>query len=266
MSDKNLLLLGIAAIIATMVLSYVLFPGLGRFVPVNENSDALNPANQRASAGDVLTTQKKEIIKETPDYSENVSYPEIVNMQDADAREKTNKAIEKFVLNHIAKFEKQILSEERAGDFQDYLQIQYLVMFLSESLVSINFSGSEDFGGAHPSSYLMTFNYDISTDREIKLSDIFKQGTDYPGIISNICREKLSAQFGDDEALKSWVEEGTKPEADSFENFGLTGNSLVVFFNPYEVGPYAMGIQTVEITFDEIKQYLNAGGALEGLI
>ncbi|MBU3964638.1 DUF3298 and DUF4163 domain-containing protein [Patescibacteria group bacterium] len=264
MSDKNLLILGIAGIIAIMVLSYVLFPGAKRFV--DEDSNGLNIANQVGTSDKILTTENQEIIKETPIYTENISYPKIVNMQDINAQEKTNKAIEDFVLERVANFEEQIMSEDVFEDFQDYLQIQYLVTLLNESLVSISFSASENFGGAHPNNYAITFNYDITGAKKVELWDIFKKGVDYKGVISEICQEKLLVQFGEDEALESWIKEGTEPKEGSFENFVLTNASLVISFNPYEVGPYAIGIQTVEIFFTDIEQYLDTQGLLVDLI
>ncbi|MBU1045703.1 DUF3298 and DUF4163 domain-containing protein [Patescibacteria group bacterium] len=264
MSDKNLLLFGITGIIAIMILSYVLFPGVRRLA--NENTSELNTADQTTTSGKVLTTENQEMVKETPDYSENISYPKIINMPEADVQERVNQAIADFILGPVADFEEQVMSEDIFEDFQDYLQIQYLVTLLNESLVSISFSESQNFGGAHPNNYTTNFNYDIAGGEKFELKDIFKKEVDYQGIISGICREKLLAQFGEDEALGLWINEGTEPKAGNFENFGLTGGSLVIYFNPYEVGPYAMGIQTVEITFAEIEQYLDTEGLLKDLI
>ncbi len=269
MSDKNLLIFGIIGIIAVMALSYILFPGVRHIA--NEPSSEFNAVNQTAvtttnKTNNILTAENQDITKQTSDYSENVAYPKLINMQDVGAQDKVNKVIKDFILGQVANFEEQIMSEDISEGFQDYLQIQYLITLLNESLVSISFSVSENFGGAHPNNYTMTFNYDIAGGRNLALGDILQKGVSYQKIIGGICQEKLIAQLGQDEASKAWIEEGTSPQTGNFENFGLTGASLVIYFNPDEVGPYAMGVQTIEIPFTDINQYLDTQGILKDLI
>lgn len=264
MSDRKLLAFGIMGIVGIMILSYVLFPGGNRFPNSSDNN--INQNLNTDVAGDILGTESQEIKKDTPSYSENVSYPKIVNMENIEGQNKANKVIEEFVLGIVSSFEEQVQSAETTGGIKNSLLTQYLVTFISESLASISFSTSEDMGGAHPNNYITTFNYDITKNAEIKLGDVFKKGVDYTKIIGDICKEKLLVQFGSDESLKAWIEEGTKSKTGGFTNFTITGKSLVIYFNPYEVGPYAMGIQTVEIDFTEIEQYLDSEGILGDLM
>ncbi|MCX6738271.1 MAG: DUF3298 domain-containing protein [Candidatus Parcubacteria bacterium] len=264
MSDRKLLTFGLIGIVAIMVLSYVLFPSGKRFPSFSDNN--INQSLNTSIPNNTLGTESQEIKKDAPSYSENVSYPKIVNLKDADKQDKTNKAIEEFATGIVSTFEDQLQKSEPSNSSKNSLLAQYLVSFVGESLISVSFSVSEDLGGAQPNNYITTFNYNIIESTEIQLGDVFKKGVDYTKIIGDICKEKLLAQFGSDESLKAWIEEGTKPKTGSFVNFTITGKSLVIYFNPYEVGPYAMGIQTVEIDFTDLQQYLNSEGILGDLM
>lgn len=44
--------------------------------------------------------------------------------------------------------------------------------------------------------------------------------------------------------------------------FIITGNSLQIYFYPYEIGPYAAGFITFEIPYSEITDIIDTGGEL----
>jgi hypothetical protein len=45
----------------------------------------------------------------------------------------------------------------------------------------------------------------------------------------------------------SWIEEGAGPNGDNFARWALVEEGLILFFDPYQVAPYAAGPQVVTI-------------------
>jgi hypothetical protein len=111
--------------------------------------------------------------------------------------------------------------------------------------------------GAHPNGYYRTFTFDKSTGKEISLNDLFTGS--YLQRLSEISRQELpgiiSAKTGY-EANLEYIEMGTTANIENFQNFALQGNNLVLIFPPYQVGPYALGPQFLEIPLTEISDIL----------
>ena len=51
-----------------------------------------------------------------------------------------------------------------------------------------------------------------------------------------------------DDMLRS----GTAPEAENFSSFALTPEGIRIFFQPYQVAPWAAGPQVVDIPLDAL--------------
>ncbi|MBU2103801.1 DUF3298 domain-containing protein [Patescibacteria group bacterium] len=106
--------------------------------------------------------------------------------------------------------------------------------------------------GAHPNSFYRTFVFDAETGTELKLKDLFSPRTEYLKRISEIVRFNLQEKFGTG-IDSSYLQQGTEPKASNFETFVIEGDTLVLLFPPYQVGPYALGPQSVAIPFAELE-------------
>ncbi len=123
--------------------------------------------------------------------------------------------------------------------------------FASPVATSYLFSIYEDTMGAHPNSYYRTFVFDLRTGKQIQLKDLFAPGADYLTPLSNTARAGLSAQLGED-VNTEYLNSGTAPEDINFQNFVIDGDTLVILFPPYQVGPYALGPQKVSILLSRL--------------
>lgn len=123
-------------------------------------------------------------------------------------------------------------------------------------------------GAAHPMTELITYNYSTVSSGEIdSISRLFKKDTDYLGVLSEICRKKLT-----DEAVKNgydniseMIEDGTSRKEENYRTWFVENDSLRIIFNPYQAGPYVMGIQEVPIALTELLAYFDPKGPLEYL-
>jgi len=126
---------------------------------------------------------------------------------------------------------------------KEALSSEYKV-YTGPRTISYVYTVYSDTHGAHPNTYFKTFTFDTQTGRQLSLADLFVNGypylshlsgrarSDLPGII-----QKQAGYPGDQDMINA----GTEPTTDNFSNFYISGNNLVIMFEPYQVGPYAMG-------------------------
>lgn len=90
--------------------------------------------------------------------------------------------------------------------------------------------------------------------QELNAGALFKEG--YQPVLEGKIRESLSRQFGADGVGLEF--EGL-PENFHFE---LHPSQIVVYFNPYEIGPYVLGQVRVPISYGEIREVIREEGPL----
>jgi hypothetical protein len=112
-------------------------------------------------------------------------------------------------------------------------------------------------GGAHPNTFTRYVNYDLRTGRRLRLSDLFRPGTEAD------LRARAEARFRQQEGLGP-----DAPLTDYFfannrfalnDNVTLTPTGLQFFYNPYEIKPYAAGPTKLEVPWSEVRALLRPG-------
>jgi hypothetical protein len=113
-------------------------------------------------------------------------------------------------------------------------------------------------GGAHGSTLREAYNYDLASGKMLSLNDLFNEGYDFKSIINQKISQEISTHpqdfFTDTTAFQSNSDksiDGGTPETPPVRGFAgisdvscyyLQENSLVIFFQQYEIAPYAAGI------------------------
>ncbi len=116
-------------------------------------------------------------------------------------------------------------------------------------------------GGAHGSVELLAQNFDMKNGTPLILDDIFTDPQNALLILSRVSRQVLSEGVledfrnpeGDDGFIDEMLRAGTEPQPENFVVFCLIPNGLRVYFPPYQVAPYAAGVQSVDITLDALQ-------------
>mgnify|MGYP002336223718 CR=1 FL=1 len=135
------------------------------------------------------------------------------------------------------------------------LNINYDIYHHSASVLSLQLTTSTYTGGAHPISFFQTYVFNLDQGRVIPFNEIFPPENDPLATIAPIARAQLHAQWGDD-AEGMWIEAGTAMDSANYQDFVLTEDSVIFFFEPYQVGPYAMGPQSVTIPMAELASVM----------
>lgn len=140
------------------------------------------------------------------------------------------------------------------------LQTDYAVQYYNGNILSLLFTDYAFTGGAHGSTISSTYNYDLASNKEINLSDIFKPGSDYLNFLSDYCLEDIRRQnalMGMD-SIEDMVKSGVDPLIpENFARFLLSADSLIIRFDQYQVGPGAAGSYNVRIGYEKFTELLN---------
>lgn len=106
-------------------------------------------------------------------------------------------------------------------------------------------------GGAHGMYGTECHTYSLNDGFELSLADLFNQSELQR--FDTLIREKIATQYHaatDDEL----VEAGFFPEYIApTENFLLRPDGITFYYNPYDIGCYALGAVEVSITWDELN-------------
>lgn len=223
--------------------------------------------------GDVelIAKQVKESNKKLM-YEIAAQYPQLTGGNNPNF-EKFNQAVRVPVTKRIAGFRKDMAPEAGAeppleGSMRSDLSIGYTVVLAQDDLVSIKFDVYSYFqGAAHPNSFSETINFDLKNGKQIKLSDLFKPGVKYLQAMANYCIADLKKQSQEKklELPADQIADGAAPKATNYESWTITKAGVGINFDPYQVGPYAVGPQFVLVPYSTLKDLINPDGPVAQL-
>jgi hypothetical protein len=176
-----------------------------------------------------------------------VYYPQIVGMSEKKAQAKVNQELrDQSRVKELPKNEP--LSYSYSGDFN--------VQFFQKHLLVLELTGYEyPFGAAHGMPTKINIPIDLNTGRIYALKDLFRQGSNYVKVLSEIIRTQIQQQedsYINEEDYKGIVEN---------QPFYVTDEYLVIYFQPYEIAAYAIGFPEFKISYQDIKSVINDTGA-----
>ncbi len=144
--------------------------------------------------------------------------------------------------------------------YTNELDISSSVQLCSSKISSVIFLNYYYTGGAHGITLSNPLNYDMKESKIIELKDIFKNDSDYLNKLSDYCREDLSKQLQNMDAVPDEIfKEGTAPVYENYSNFVILQNDIVIIFGQYQIAPYAAGMFGVRIPYEELASYLAEG-------
>lgn len=147
-----------------------------------------------------------------------------------------------FEIQEIAVKDKESFQEE-AWSFHPYqININYDIHSYND-IVSLTFDYYQYTGGAHGLSYRYSYNIDSKTGELLKLNDFLKRTKLTLEDINNKTKEILKSQPNDyyfDLDLIKISED---------QNYYLEDSAIVIYFQQYEIAPYAFGFPEIKIRY-----------------
>ena len=189
----------------------------------------------------------------------SLNIPVVGGMENREIQSQINAAFEKYAA------ERKEAMAKGAGDFareakkqgfpfRPYeLWIDYKVTYNKSGLLSLYTECYEYTGGAHGLTVRTQYNLSLNTGKEIALGELFREGTDYKGIINQEIARQISAEPN---KFFPAGDMGFKTIADN-QSFYFEEGGIVIYFGLYEIAPYASGIPEFKIPFALFKEGLN---------
>lgn len=206
-------------------------------------------------------------ISETDNfYNIQIEYPQF-----RDVAENFNDRISTFITEEVNIFKKdvkdnweariatmpsgQTIPENPVAPFDfiaDWNLIQLNEKYLSFVINIYYFSG-----GAHGFNKVHAFNYDIAQKKEITIGDFLDDSSQALQKLSQVATQQVISQLQSndvqiDDFLTQMIEQGAKPTLENYNNFNFNHNSLIIYFQQYQVAPGYLGPVTVTIFKDTL--------------
>ena len=122
-------------------------------------------------------------------------------------------------------------------------QVSYEVKFNENNLLSIVMNDDIYTGGAHGTTIVTSYNFNILTGQQLFVGDIAKSQTNLNKIKDYAINELSKRDYVFNEELKNIEINNNRP-------FYFTQNGIILMFQEYEVAPYAAGRPEVKIPIE----------------
>ena len=207
---------------------------------------------------EITATVKHEENAELP-YTIDYSYPQITGDSLSPAATRFNELVMEKVTASLQQFKNYVKADmphmQTLPDSlkRNSLEIDYTVDVLKagkQTLISlcITTEGMQA-GRAHPYHKHQTLNFNLTTDKELTLTELFKPRAKYLTIFSQYSESELNKKLQD----KWMIKEGTAPVEKNYTLWNLKNNGIEIIFEEYQVAPYVAGSQTVVIPYSMLK-------------
>lgn len=141
----------------------------------------------------------------------------------------------------------------------------FQVVQANPQFISVLFTLSAYQGGAHGFQISETFNYDVQNKKELSLVDVLSVNNKTLDFVSEESRKQLLQEFlpqvpyqklwkdivfdgEEDMFFAETLYTGTEPKKDNFAVFTFTPQTITIYFQQYQVGPYVIGSPMVTIS------------------
>jgi hypothetical protein len=177
-----------------------------------------------------------QLSAEDPGYTMNVSFP--TDYPDAVAMTDYVKQIRDGFLN-VAK-----MPDGRAMPYElDMTQQQFNSTAPPRATQSVVFKTYQQVGGAHPTTFYKSLNWDQVQRKPITIDTLFRAGTAPFPVILPVVQSELEKQIGTPVTISPGV--GLDPK--TYENFALTDDAVIFFFSQGVILPESAGAVQVSV-------------------
>jgi hypothetical protein len=218
---------------------------LGYKVDWSKGSSKLNVVNRSQNAL-IVTTET--YTKDRKEAVIQLDYPKISGLSNANAQQAMNDALKVSAMRFAAGAEKDI--SNRSGSEPNYTyDIDYVVTYNQDDVISLVMSQYSDTGGAHGMTNREAFTFSLKDGKRLLLSDLFGANPNYKQQLNTKLNKLVKAE-------ESYL--GGFNGLNTEKYFYLKDDKVVLFFQLYEYTAYAAGFPEYTFSF---KELLPEGGS-----
>lgn len=174
-------------------------------------------------------------------------FPEVIGMTDGRAQQNMN--------NQIIHLMNRLISQFNQEDYTTYITGSFEIKANQRDVLSLILWALGDFGGAHPMTYVDTLNFDVTTGVNQSLQSQFKPGSDYVKRLSDIVAVQIKER--NIPLLDEFT--GIRPN----QNYYISDNVLILYFDLYDIAPYAAGFPYFPIPLYQIEDIIDENSLLQ---
>jgi hypothetical protein len=244
-----------ASILAGIVIGTMLFGGCANQTAAVNAKPSVGQQQTKAPVIKAEITEKK-IEEQTDALKTTICYPVISGLANTAIQEQLNTMFEKAAMDfkeEVQKSADQAYTQSKKDpgmSFHPYeVFIAYDVHSNKDHILSITSDYYQYTGGAHGGTDRIGYNIDLSTGQRLQLPDIFAKGFDYKAALS----QEISLVMKQDPSLYFEDASGVIKEMADNRPFYIEEGRLVLYFNQYEIAPYAAGILDFKIPFEKLQ-------------
>jgi hypothetical protein len=186
--------------------------------------------------------------------------PRVSGLPDA-----VNDRINSRIVDTVHAVESQFVTDATAGcdplyvgDPPSFLELDFEATTVSARLLSLRFMGADYYQmAAHPNAIVFTLNFNPVTGDPLALDAVLLPGR-MPALAALAEAHVIADLYGGDAAsFHAWL---AAISIDMLEHWVVSPAGLEVTFDPYTVGPGAMGAPTVVIPWAELVGVVDPAG------
>jgi hypothetical protein len=139
------------------------------------------------------------------------------------------------------------------------LRAGYTVSYASPRSLTVTYEIWTYTGGIHGNNDIITLSYDVESGQRLLFEDLVVATDTALEHLAVYCSKALRMTLGED-LDEAMLKSGTAPELDNYSSFSLFPAGLRIHFQPYQVAPFVVGAQRVDVPLEVI---LEAGPHME---
>lgn len=187
----------------------------------------------------------------------NIDYPQIDNPTQDTVIININKFLEEEFKQSIYWYDEMVNDTtyllEYAKEYPYSYETGYQVVYNSTRFLSIVLNHYQFTGGAHGNYFAVGYNIDMEDGSILTLDDIIIDGS--IDLLTYECEESILDSYQANSLLEAGLFEN-EIELSMDQDYYIIPGAIVLQFDPYEIGPYAMGEINAIIPFDKIVDIL----------
>lgn len=181
---------------------------------------------------------------------EEQAYPELAKNLAANMNARESKLFDNY--ERLKEFAQEDYSEH----YREYETSESAIIRRADSRVlSILFKGFYFEGGIHGDYYYWGENYDTETGSLLQLTDVVKDADEFSGLV----KEQLYTYWEEESFYEDFdFEQYFKENLDQIP-WIIDYHGITVYFNLYDIAPYATGVLTATVAFDANPELFHKG-------
>lgn len=179
-----------------------------------------------------------------------IYYPQIVGLSNIHTQQTMNQTIYQLVQS-LSQLQRQ---QQGTDDFIEMIG-SYEIKSNERNILSLSLSNyAYAYHYAHGLTLMKSLTFDVQTGRNYQLKELFKSGSDYVKVLSEIVQKQISER--NIQLLDGFA--GISPDQDYY----IADKALVLYFQIYDITPYYIGFPMFPISVYMLQDIIDENGPL----